>query len=186
MCSTVQTRIASSGPRRVWPKGVRAYSTRGGASACTVRCASPSRSSWRRVCVSIFSLTPSNRRRSALADLGDASSAEEVAPALGGAYAELARTRGVHLSLMQAFLLGADPVIGRAARDGFLQVWGFLRDEAGLEAEVAHRFLADGMLINTLLGLRMDLPDVDAPSAREILEQAWSARSDGQGDERSR
>ncbi len=63
--------------------------------------------------------------------------------------------RGLHQILSQAFLLGAHPVIGPAARGGFAQVWHFLRDEAGFTPEEAQKFLAMGMLINTMVGLRM-------------------------------
>ncbi|GAA1877937.1 TetR/AcrR family transcriptional regulator [Lapillicoccus jejuensis] len=74
---------------------------------------------------------------------------------LGEAYVELLRVRGLHLLLSQAFLLGAHPVIGAAARHGFARIWRLLRDEAGLSGEEAHEFLAHGMLINTMLGLRV-------------------------------
>lgn len=109
--------------------------------------------------------------RAALAELGDRPAVAEVVSALAEAYLELARTRGVvHLSLMQSFLLGADPVIGEAARHGFLQMWDFLRHEAGLDVEQAHRFAEQGMMINTLLGLRMDFTDLDRAGAREIVD----------------
>lgn len=74
---------------------------------------------------------------------------------LGEAYVELLRVRGLHLLLSQAFLLGAHPVIGAAARHGFARIWRLLRDEGGLSGEQAHEFLAHGMLINTMLGLRV-------------------------------
>ncbi len=48
------------------PSGVRLYSTRGGMVAWTSRRTNPSRSSACSVCDSIFSLTPSTLRRSAL------------------------------------------------------------------------------------------------------------------------
>lgn len=78
----------------------------------------------------------------------------ERADLMGQAYLHLLQVRGLHQILSHAFLLGAHPVIGPAARTGFAAVWRFLRD-AGFTAEEAHRFLAKGMLINTLLGLRM-------------------------------
>ncbi|MET0812059.1 MAG: TetR/AcrR family transcriptional regulator [Microbacterium sp.] len=73
---------------------------------------------------------------------------------MGQAYLGLLQVRGLHQILSQAFLLGAHPVIGPAARSGFAQVWRYLRD-AGFSAEEAQKFLAAGMLINTMLGLRM-------------------------------
>jgi AcrR family transcriptional regulator len=88
--------------------------------------------------------------------------------ALGPAYLELLRERGVHTSLMQAFMQGSEPAIGAAARDGFLEIWAFLRDEAGVDPEAARSFLADGMLINVLAGLEM--PRDTRPEAAELLE----------------
>lgn len=89
---------------------------------------------------------------------------------LGQAYIDLVRERGVHTSLMQAFMQGSDPVVGAAARSGFLGIWRFLRDEVGVDAEAARTFLADGMLINVLLGL--DLPGEPA-GAEELLAQTF-------------
>lgn len=74
---------------------------------------------------------------------------------MGQTYLNLLEVRGLHQILSQAFLLGAHPVIGPAARGGFAQVWHFLRDEAGFTPEEAQKFLATGMLINTMVGLRM-------------------------------
>lgn len=74
---------------------------------------------------------------------------------MGEAYLGLMRVRGLHQVLSHAFLLGAHPVIGPAARAGFASAWRFLRDDAGFTAEDARKFLAMGMLINTMIGLRM-------------------------------
>src|SRR5215207_8857324 len=70
---------------------------------------------------------------------------------LGEAYVELVADRGLLLTLLHGFMMGSEPVIGPVARDGFMQVYRMLRDEAGFTPDQAHRFLADGMLINTLL-----------------------------------
>jgi AcrR family transcriptional regulator len=88
---------------------------------------------------------------SALRD-GDPSRREEL---MGNAYVGLIQLRGLHQILSHAFLLGAHPVIGPAARSGFARVWRFLREEAGFTPDDARAFLAMGMLINTILGLRM-------------------------------
>ena len=74
---------------------------------------------------------------------------------MGQTYLSLLEVRGLHQILSHAFLLGAHPVIGPAARAGFARVWQFLRDEAGFDPEEARTFLAMGMLINTMVGLRM-------------------------------
>ncbi|MET0735163.1 MAG: TetR/AcrR family transcriptional regulator [Microbacterium sp.] len=74
---------------------------------------------------------------------------------MGQAYLRLLDVRGLHQILSHAFLLGAHPVIGPRAREGFALVWRYLRDDAGFSAEEAQKFLAMGMLINTMLGLRL-------------------------------
>ncbi len=108
--------------------------------------------------------------RAALADWqADSAAGGDPCEALGPAYLELLRERGVHTSLMQAFMQGSDPAIGRAARDGFLEIWAFLRDEAGISPEAARGFLADGMLINVLAGLEMPREAATRPAAAELL-----------------
>ena len=85
-------------------------------------------------------------------DVGDLHERGEL---MGQTYLNLLEVRGLHQILSHAFLLGAHPVIGPAARAGFAQVWHFLREDAGFSAEEAQKFLAMGMLINTMVGLRM-------------------------------
>lgn len=119
---------------------------------------------------------------SALAELVDAFHAViEVRPqpadlpaALGDAYVELARQGEVHLVMLQAFVQGHDPAIGTWARASLLRVYAVLREEAGLDAQSAWRFLAQGMLINVLLAT--DLVEHDAPPtgyADELLDLAF-------------
>lgn len=79
----------------------------------------------------------------------------ELEEKMGAAYLGLLETRGLHQILSHAFLLGAHPVIGPAAREGFSRVWRFLREDGGMSADAARQFLAMGMLINTMIGLRM-------------------------------
>ena len=87
--------------------------------------------------------------------LADDSSDRPVAKRIGEAYVDMLSTRGLHQTLSHAWLLGGHPVIGPAARKGFAQVWQFFRDEAGLEADEARMFLAEGMLINVMIGMRL-------------------------------
>ena len=102
-----------------------------------------------------------------------ADTAEALGHRLGTSYSALLSDRGLLLSLMHAFVLGADPVIGKAAREGFLDVYRFLREEAGFSATEADDFLAHGMMLNTMVGLRMadEYADGD-PCAKELLETA--------------
>ena len=96
---------------------------------------------------------------------------------IGKRYVELLSDRGLLLSLMQAFLLGADPEIGPTARAGFLRVYRLLRDEGGFSPEEATSFLEGGMLINTLVGLRMGA-DIDTdPDVREMLQAAMPTKA---------
>jgi len=74
---------------------------------------------------------------------------------IGQAYVDLIEVRGLHQTLAHAYLLGSHPVIGAAARRGFAQVWRFFRDEMGLGADEARTFMAEGMLISTMIGLRI-------------------------------
>jgi len=87
---------------------------------------------------------------------------------IGAAYGELLTDRGLLLSLMHAFVLGSDPAIGAAARRGFLEVYALLRHGAGFSADEARDFLAQGMLLNTMVGIRMAAEDDD--DARELVE----------------
>lgn len=89
------------------------------------------------------------------AALADEASDRPVSKRIGEAYVELLSVRGLHQTLSHAWLLGGHPVIGPAARRGFAQVWRFFRDEAGLDAEEARAFLAEGMLINVMIGMRL-------------------------------
>lgn len=97
---------------------------------------------------------------------------------LGRAYVELVTDRGLLLSLMHAFVLGSDPVIGRTAREGFLNVYSLLREDAGFSAEQVRDFLAQGMLINTMVGLRMSDEFEMNPLAAECLTTALPEKLD--------
>ncbi len=94
----------------------------------------------------------------------------EIGRRLGLAYVNLIEDRGLLLSLMQAFSMGQDPTIGGKARDGFLTIYRLLRDEADFEPEEARSFLAEGMLLNTLLGLRLTDEYAKDPAATELIE----------------
>jgi AcrR family transcriptional regulator len=94
---------------------------------------------------------------------------QPLARRLGLAYVGLLAHRGLLLSLMHAFVLGSDPVIGERARFGFLTVYEFLRTEAGMTSDEAGQFLAGGMLSNTMIGLRMTDMDSSDPIAHELL-----------------
>jgi TetR/AcrR family transcriptional regulator len=91
---------------------------------------------------------------------------------MGRAYADLLTDRGLLLSLMHGFVLGSDPEIGRLARCGFLEVYKFLKDDVGMTPAEASDFLAHGMMLNTLVGIRMTDEYDTNPDARELLQTA--------------
>ncbi len=97
---------------------------------------------------------------------------------IGRAYVDLLSDRGLLLSLMHAFVMGSDPVIGPAARDGFLRVNSYLREELGFSAEATSQFLAGGMLINTMVGIRMADDYATEPGARELLDSLLPTKVD--------
>ena len=104
---------------------------------------------------------------------------DQITSRLGRAYADLLSDRGLLLSLMHAFVLGADPVIGQAAREGFLDVYKFLRFEAGFSPAEADDFLAHGMMLNTMIGLRMADAYADGDHcAVDLLETAMPNKLD--------
>jgi AcrR family transcriptional regulator len=106
--------------------------------------------------------------RRALAEQSDV----PVGHRLGAAYADLLTDRGLLLSLMHGFVLGSDPEIGTVARCGFLEVYTFLKTEVGMSPTEASDFLAHGMMLNTLVGIRMTDEYDTNPNARELLETA--------------
>lgn len=108
----------------------------------------------------------------------DPADLEALTACIGRNYVDLLHDRGLLLTLMQAFMLGADPVIGPQARAGFRRVYGYLRDEAGLPAAQVQEVLAQGMLINTVVGLKM-VDDIDRdPVAAELLGELFPSKLD--------
>lgn len=101
----------------------------------------------------------------------------ELHACIGRRYVELLADRGLLLSLMQAFMLGADPEIGPTARAGFLRVYRLLRDEGRFSPEEATEFLSGGMMINTLVGLRMGADFDTDPEVREMLTAAMPTKA---------
>jgi TetR/AcrR family transcriptional regulator len=97
------------------------------------------------------------------------SSGEPIGKVLGDRYVDLAKERGVHRSLLQAFVQGSDPVIGAAARAGYLEIWRMLQDEAGLDDTEARDFLAQGMLLSVLLAVDMPVLDATDRDAHALL-----------------
>jgi AcrR family transcriptional regulator len=68
----------------------------------------------------------------------------------------------------------ADPVIGPVARDGFTRILTFLVEEAEMSIPEAEKFLARGMLMNTLLALR--LHDHPGPLTIRLVNEVFTPR----------
>lgn len=92
---------------------------------------------------------------------------------MGTAYTALLAERGMLPLIAGSTALGGEPVIGRVARRGFSEIWRFAREEAGLSEERARQFLATGMLINAVVGLRLTGDYGDELSATEILDACF-------------
>ncbi len=110
--------------------------------------------------------------------LDDATSDVPLGKRMALAYVNQLNQHGLLLSLMHAFVLGRDPVIGAAARAGFMKVYRFLRDDAGFDPLEVQNFLASGMLVNTMIGIDM-VEDYDGdPDVRELMECAFPEKLD--------
>lgn len=111
--------------------------------------------------------------RATLAALPDGADEHARSMAIGSQFIDLAATRGLHTVLLQGFVSGAEPAIGRAARDGFLDIYRFLRDEAGVSDEQVNRFLASGMLFSVMLAIDMPTRFDEDPDAAALLQATF-------------
>jgi AcrR family transcriptional regulator len=107
--------------------------------------------------------------RAALAD----DTGEPDGKRIGDAYIGLLEVRGLHQTLAHSYLLGSHPVIGPAARKGFAAVWRFFREEWGLDADEARAFMAEGMLISTMIGLRLVDDYGSEPQIAELFRSCF-------------
>lgn len=92
--------------------------------------------------------------------------------ALGRAYLQLAHDRDFLLVLLHGFTAAADPALGPAMRRCMIDIYRLVRTLTGANAEQARDFVARGMLINTLVALRMPEHLDEDPSSAELVEHA--------------
>jgi AcrR family transcriptional regulator len=92
---------------------------------------------------------------------------------MGAAYTGLLAERGMLPVIANSTALGGEPEIGRVARAGFSDIWRFLREEGGFSAEETREFVATGMLINTIVGLRLTGDYGNEVSATEVLDTCF-------------
>lgn len=114
--------------------------------------------------------------RTTLAELPDDTDEHTRSMAIGSQFIDLAATRGLHTMLLQGFVSGAEPAIGKAARDGFLEIYRFLRDEAGVSDEQVHGFLASGMVFSVMLAIDMPSRFDEDPDAAALLRATFGEK----------
>ncbi len=114
--------------------------------------------------------------RETLGGLPSGADEHERARAIGEQFVDLAATRGLHTMLLQAFVSGAEPAIGRAAREGFLGIYRFLRDEAGIPDEQVQGFLGSGMIFSVMLAIGMPARFDADPDAAALLRATFGEK----------
>ena len=92
---------------------------------------------------------------------------------MGAAYTDLLSERGMLPVIANSTALGGEPEIGRVARAGFSDIWRCIRDEAGFTPEETREFIATGMLINAIVGLRLTGDYGNEVSATEVLDSCF-------------
>lgn len=97
-------------------------------------------------------------------------SPQELIREMGHAYVKLVADRGILLTMMHVFTMGHHERFGRLARDEFMRIYRVLHHEIGMSPKEAEKFLAKGMLINTVLGMRLTDVMEATPDVQELLE----------------
>lgn len=78
---------------------------------------------------------------------------EELWEQMGATYTELLADRDLLLVMMHGFAAGSTPEIGAQARDWMGKIYMQIRSRTGCTPEHARTFIANGMLLNTLLAM---------------------------------
>jgi AcrR family transcriptional regulator len=76
---------------------------------------------------------------------------QDAGDRMGQAYVELLADRTLLQLMMHGYVAGADPEIGRIARQTLAEAYRLYRDRTGGTPEEARVFVAHGMLINVLI-----------------------------------
>ncbi len=102
---------------------------------------------------------------------------EEFWNALGMAYGELIADRDLLLVMMHGFTAGSiEPDIGAQARTCMSQIYSLLRDRTGCTPERAREFIAQGMLLNTLLAMQAPEHADEDPALGELSACAFGSQ----------
>ncbi len=101
---------------------------------------------------------------------------EEFWNALGRAYGELIADRDLLLVVMHGFAAGSiEPKIATQARACMSQIYSLLRDRTGCTPERAREFIAQGMLLNTLLAMQAPEHADEDPALQELSVCAFGS-----------
>lgn len=98
--------------------------------------------------------------------------------ALGCAYLQLARDHELLLVMQHGFMAAADPALGPAMRRCMIDIYRLVRTLTGASAEQTRDFAARGMLINTLVALRMPEHLDEDPVAAELVNHTLTPPPD--------
>jgi AcrR family transcriptional regulator len=101
----------------------------------------------------------------------------EPLAALGRAYLELVADRDLLRVMQHGFMAGADPAFGPAVRTCLARIYRLVRDLTGATSEQARDFVANGLLINTLICVELPEHAADDPAAAELLEHTLGAKA---------
>ncbi|MDH6281820.1 TetR/AcrR family transcriptional regulator [Prescottella agglutinans] len=93
---------------------------------------------------------------------------EELWEQMGTAYAELLADRDLLLVMMHGFAAGSMPEIGAQARDWMSKIYTQIRTRTGCTPEHARTFIANGMLLNTLLAMEAPQNADNDPALAEL------------------
>jgi AcrR family transcriptional regulator len=94
---------------------------------------------------------------------------DQTAHELAAAYVQLIKDQDLLRVMQHGFSLGSDPDLGPAVRASFLQVMRQIRLLTGKSVEEVRDFLAQGMLINTLVALQLPEHAGDDPDAAALI-----------------
>ena len=98
---------------------------------------------------------------------------EELWAQMGAAYTELLADRDLLLVMMHGFAAGSMPEIGAQARDWMSKIYTQIRTRTGCTPEHARTFIANGMLLNTLLAMEAPQNSENDPALAELAVCAF-------------
>lgn len=93
---------------------------------------------------------------------------EELWMRMGAAYTELLADRDLLLVMMHGFTAGSMPEIGAQARSWMAEIYTQIRERTGCTPERARTFIANGMLLNTLVAMEAPEHAHENPALAEL------------------